>query len=260
MIDFLNYSAIRASHADFSHINRVNMMGELAASLSHEITQPITSARNNAQAAQNFMDRSPPNLREVREAIVGVLGDVERARKIVDGIRGYIKKAPTRKEGFDLNVAIDEVLVLTRSAIIRNGVIVDSRLAKDMPPAHGDRVQLQQVVLNLVLNAVEAMGSVEAGVRELLISTVQHEQGVIVAVRDTGPGIDPMLVERVFEPFYTTKASGVGMGLSICRTIIDSHGGKLWAEANEPRGATLQFTLPSAQSRLTNPLQGVHRA
>jgi C4-dicarboxylate-specific signal transduction histidine kinase len=223
------------------------MMGELAASLSHEITQPIASARNNARAAQNFLDMQPPDLGEVREALSCVVGDTDRAGDIVDRIRDHIKKAPPRKGHFDLNDAINEVIVLTRSAIIKNGVWVQTRLSQRLLPIHGDRVQLQQVVLNLVLNAVEAMGSVEANPRDLLISTEQDQTGVLVAVRDSGPGIGPSHIERVFDAFYTTKSSGTGMGLSICRSIIDAHGGRLWAEANEPRGTIFQFTLPTAQ-------------
>jgi PAS domain S-box-containing protein len=232
---------------DFAHINRVSMMGELAASLSHEITQPIASARNNARAAQNFMDMQPPDLSEVREALSCVVGDADRAGDIVDRIRDHIKKTPPRKEHFDLNEAINEVIVLGRSAIIKNGVSVQTRLSERLFPIHCDRVQLQQVVLNLILNAAEAMGSVEAEPRELLISTEQHHTGVLVAVRDSGPGIDPTHLERVFEAFYTTKSRGVGMGLSICRSIVDAHGGRLWAEANEPRGTIFQFTLPAVQ-------------
>jgi C4-dicarboxylate-specific signal transduction histidine kinase len=232
--------------SDFAHMNRVNMMGELAASLAHEITQPIASARNNARAAQNFLGMQPLDLGEVREALACVLADVDRARDIIDRIREHIKKAPPRKEGFDINSAINEAIVLARSAIIRNGASVQSRLAEGLSLVQGDRVQLQQVALNLILNAIEAMGSVEAGPRELLISTEQtRENGVLVTVRDSGPGIDPEHVDRVFEAFYTTKISGVGMGLSICRSIIGAHGGRLWADANEPRGAVFQFTLPA---------------
>jgi PAS domain S-box-containing protein len=233
--------------SDFAHINRVSMMGELAASLSHEITQPIGSARNNARAAMNFLDRSPPDLSEVREALGCIVGDTDRAGDIVDRIRDHIKKTPPRKEHLDLNEAINEVIVLGRTAIIKNGVAVQIRLSEGLLPVHCDRVQLQQVVLNLILNAAEAMGSVEGQPRDLLISTEQHHAGVLVAVRDSGPGIDPTLLERVFEAFYTTKSRGVGMGLSICRSIIDAHGGRLWAEANEPRGTIFQFTLPAAQ-------------
>ena len=238
---------LRQLESDLAHMNRVSMMGELAASLSHEITQPIASARNNARAAQNFLDMQPPDLGEVREALSCVVGDTDRAGDIIDRIRDHIKKAPPRKEQFDLNEAINEVIVLGRSAIIKNGVSVQTRLSEGLFPVHGDRVQLQQVVLNLLLNAVEAMGSVEAEPRELLISTEQDHTGVLVAVRDSGPGIDPSHLERVFDAFYTTKSSGMGMGLSICRSIIDAHGGRLWAEANEPRGAIFQFTLPAVQ-------------
>jgi PAS domain S-box-containing protein len=233
--------------ADFAHMNRVSMMGELAASLSHEITQPIASARNNARAAQNFLDMQPPDLSEVREALSCVVGDTGRAGDIVDRVRDHIKKTPPRKERFDLNEAINEIIVLGRSAIIKNGVSVQTRLSEGLCPIHGDRVQLQQVVLNLILNAAEAMGSVEAEPRDLLISTQQNQAGLLVAVRDSGPGIDPEHLGRIFESFYTTKPKGTGMGLSICRTIIDAHGGRLWVEANEPRGTIFRFTLPAVQ-------------
>ena len=233
--------------SDFSHMNRVSMMGELAASLSHEITQPIASARNNARAAQNFLDMQPPDLSNVREALSCVVGDTDRAGDIIDRIRDHIKKAPPRKGQFDLNGAINEVILLARSAIMTNSVSVQTRFSEGLCPIHGDRVQLQQVVLNLLLNALEAMGSSEAEVRELLIGTEQDRRGVLVAVRDSGPGIDPSHLERVFDAFYTTKCRGTGMGLSICRSIIEAHGGRLWVEANEPRGVVFQFTLPNEQ-------------
>jgi len=232
--------------SDFAHMNRVSMMGELVASLSHEITQPIASARIYARAAQNFLDMQPPDLGEVREALAGIVGEADRAGNIIGRIRDQIKKAPPRKERLDLNAAIDEVIVLGRSAIAKNRVWVQTRLSEGLFPVHGDRVQLQQVVLNLLLNAVEAMGSVEAAPRELLISTEQDQTAVLVAVHDSGPGIHPEHLDRVFNSFYTTKPSGTGMGLSICRSIVDAHGGRLWAEANKPRGMIFQFTLPAA--------------
>ncbi len=239
--------ALRQLESDLAHMNRVSMMGELAASLAHEITQPIASARNNARAALNFLDQRPPELGEVKEALDCVVGDSDRAGDIIDRIREHIKKAPPRKGRFDLNAAINEVIVLARSAITENGVSVQTGLANGLSPVQGDRVQVQQVVLNLVLNAVEAMGSVEAGARELSISTAQDQtDSVLVEVRDSGPGIGPEQVERVFEAFYTTKSGGTGMGLSICRSIIDAHGGRLWTGANEPRGAVFRFTLPGA--------------
>ena len=239
---------LRQLEADLAHMNRLSIMGEQAASLAHEITQPIASARNNARAGMNFLDHQPPDLGEVREAFACVVGDVDRAGDIIDRIREHITKAPPRKERLDLNAAINEVIVLARSAVTKNGVSVRTRLAEGVFPVQGDRVQLQQVVLNLILNAVEAMGSVAAGARELLICTEQSRtNSVVVAVHDSGPGIDPEHIERVFDAFYTTKPSGVGMGLSICRSIIDAHGGRLWADVNEPRGAVFQFTLPCTE-------------
>ena len=184
---------LRQLETDLAHMNRVSMMGELAASLSHEITQPIASARNNARAAQNFLDMRPPDLGEVREALSCVVGDTDRAGDIIDRIRDHMKKAPPRKAQFDLNEAINEVIVLGRNAIIKNGVSVQTRLSEGLFPIYGDRVQLQQVVLNLLLNAVEAMGAVEAAPRELLISTKQDHTGVLVAVRDSGPGIEAVI-------------------------------------------------------------------
>jgi PAS domain S-box-containing protein len=253
------HERLRQLESDLAHMNRLSMMGEMTASLAHEITQPIASARNNARAAVNFLDKQPPDLGEVREALDCVVGDADRAGDIVDRIRDQAKKAPARKHRFDLNEAINEVVELAHSAISENGISVQTRLSEALPPVEGDRVQLQQVVLNLILNAVEAMSSVEVGRRELLISTEQNQTGdVLAAVRDSGPGIDAERLEDVFEAFYTTKSGGVGLGLSICRSIIEGHGGRLWAEANEPRGAVFQFTFPSAESELMNSLQTAH--
>ncbi len=253
--------ALRQLESDLAHMNRLSVMGELTASLAHEVTQPIAAARNYALAALNFLHQQPPDLDEVKKALGSVLGAADRSGEIIERIRDHIKKAPPRKAHFDLNQAIDEVIVLARSAITRNGVSVQTLLAEGLTPVQGDRVQLQQVVLNLILNAVEAMGSVEAGTRELLISTEQNQaKEVLVAVRDSGPGIDPENLERVFEAFYTTKTSGMGMGLSICRSIIDAHGGRLWAGRNEPRGVVFQFTLPSTESELKDSLQAAHQA
>ena len=182
------------------------------------------------------------------------MADADRAGGIIDRIRDQIKKVPPRSDPFDLNRAIEEVIGLTQSMIAENGVSVQSRLASGMAPVYGDRVQLQQVILNLILNAVEAMSSVEADERQLLITTAQSEaNGTLFAVRDSGPGIDPKDLERVFEAFYSTK-SGMGMGLSICRSIIAAHGGRLWADATEPGGALFQFTLPSARPSIARPL------
>jgi signal transduction histidine kinase len=241
------HERLRELESQLAHVNRVSVMGELAASLVHEITQPIATARNNARAAMNFLARNRPDLGEVREALACVVGDTDRAGKIIDGVRGHIKKAPLRKDRFDLNDAIREVIALARTAIIKNGVAVHTRLTEGPLAVEGDRVQLQQVALNLVLNAAEAMSSVEAGARNLLISTERSQSDeIVVAVRDSGPGIDPKDRERVFETFYTTKSGGTGMGLSISRSIVAAHGGRLWADMNAPRGAVFKFTLPAA--------------
>jgi PAS domain S-box-containing protein len=241
-------ASLRTVQAELAHVSRVMTLGQLTASIAHEVNQPIGSARNNARAALNFLDRSPPDMGEVREALGCIVADADRAGGIIDRIRDQIKKVPPRRDRFDLNRAIEEVIGLAQSTITENGVSVQIRLASGMAPVHGDRVQVQQVVLNLILNAVEAMNSVEADERELLISTDQSEaNGTLVAVRDSGPGIDPKHLERVFEAFYSTK-SGMGMGLSICRSIIAAHGGRLWAAATEPGGALFQFTLPSAEA------------
>jgi PAS domain S-box-containing protein len=253
------HARLRQLESDLAHMNRLSMMGELAASLAHEITQPIATARNNARAALNFLDKQPADLGEVREALSCVVGDADRGGAIIDRIRDHIKKAPPRKRRFDLNEAINEVIGLARSAIAENGVSVQTRLSEGLAPVEGDRVQLQQVFLNLVLNAAEAMSMVDRGARQLLISTEEGgANGVLVAVRDSGPGINPEHIEHVFDAFYTTKPSGVGMGLSICRSIIEAHSGRLWADANEPGGAAFQFTLPGAEG-LMNSLHPAHQ-
>jgi PAS domain S-box-containing protein len=249
---------LRQLEADLAHVNRLNMMGILAASLAHEVKQPITAARNNAGAALNFLAKQPPDLGEVREALGCIVGDADRAGDIIDRIRDQTKKAPLRKDRFDLNEAVTEVVELARSAIATHGVSLQMRLAGELFGVQGDRVQLQQVILNLILNAIEAMSSVD-GPRELVISTQQTQTNGIVTVRDSGPGIDPKKRERVFEAFYTTKSNGVGIGLSICRSIIDAQGGRLWIEANEPRGAAFQFTVPSAANELRSSPRSHHQ-
>jgi PAS domain S-box-containing protein len=237
--------ALRQLESELAHMNRVSIMGELAASLSHEILHPIATARNNARAGMRFLEMNPPNLEEAREAFGCVVSDTDRAKDIVGRMRDHLKKAPPRKERFGLNEAIKEVMVMVRSAIVKNRIAVSIQLMDGLAPIRGDRIQLQQVLVNLILNAVEAMSSVEDGVQQLSIRTAQSERGdILFAVHDSGPGIVAGDLERVFEPFYTTKTNGMGMGLAICRSIINGHGGRLWVAPNEPRGAVFQFTLP----------------
>jgi len=243
------HERLRQLESELAHVNRLSIMGELAASLAHEILNPIATARNNARVGLRFLEMNPPNLNEAREALGCVISDVDRAKDIVGRMRDHVKKAPPRREPFDLNEAVSEVIVTVRSVIAKSGIAVSTQLMDGLVPVQGDRVQLQQVVMNLILNAVEAVSSVEEGARELSIRIEQGQAGggVVVQVGDSGPGIDPENHERVFEPFYTTKASGVGLGLSICRSIVDGHGGRLWVTAKEPRGAVFHFTLPAAQ-------------
>ena len=242
------HERLRQLESDLAHVNRVSMMGELTASLAHEILHPIATARNNARAAMRFLDMSPPNMAEVREALACIVRDADRGKDIIDRIRAHIKKAPPRHDRFDINEAIEEVIEMVRAPIEKNKVSVRTRLAEGLTSVWGDRVQLQQVILNLILNAIEAMSSVEERGRMLSIRTEQRgAAGIIVAVHDSGPGVAPEHLQRIFEPFYTTKESGIGMGLSICRSIIDAHGGRLWADAEQPRGTVFQFTLPAAQ-------------
>jgi PAS domain S-box-containing protein len=226
------------------HANRVTTMGQLTASIAHEVNQPIAAAVTNAHAALRWLGGHPPDLEEVRQSLDAIIKDGNRAGDVIDRIRDLVKKAPPRHDQLDINEGILEVIEVTRSELLRNGVSLQTQLAKGLPPIRGDRIQLQQTVLNLIMNAVEAMSEAREGSRDLRISTAEDLKGVLVAVRDSGPGLNPESLKRLFDPFYTTKPGGMGMGLSICRSIIEAHGGRLWASANEPRGAVFQFTLP----------------
>ncbi|RZL87009.1 MAG: PAS domain S-box protein [Variovorax sp.] len=238
--------ALRALQMDLAHTNRLATMGQLTASIAHEVNQPIGAARNNAHAALRFLAADPPDLAEAMEALECVVNDTYRAGAIIGGIRDQVKKVPPHKKDIALNGAIEEVIALVRGELSKNRVSIETQLAQGLPPVHGDRVQLQQVMLNLILNAIEAMIGVDAAARTLVICTESSPpEGLLVTVGDSGPGIAPEERERVFESFYTTKASGVGIGLAICRSIIDAHGGRLWADAHQPRGAAFRFTLPA---------------
>jgi C4-dicarboxylate-specific signal transduction histidine kinase len=224
-------------------------MGELTASIAHEVNQPIAGALLNAETALRWLARQPPNLEEAKQSIDHIINATKRAGDIVSRIRDFSKKASAQKEYLEINQAILEVIALARVAMSENGVLTKMRLAEGLPPILGDRVQLQQVILNLIMNAIEAMSEVTEGSRELLISTSEHESGsVLVTVSDSGPGLPQANRERIFEPFHTTKSSGLGMGLSICRSIVEAHGGQLWAKPNEPRGAVFCMMLPIGKS------------
>jgi PAS domain S-box-containing protein len=238
--------AFRKVQMQLAHANRVATMGQLSASITHEVNQPITAAVTYALAARRWLSAEPPNFREVDDALSLIVKEGNRAGEVVGRIRALIKKAPARKDAVAINDATLEVIALTRTEAANNSVSVRTQLAEGLPRVQGDQVQLQQVMLNLIVNAIQSMSDVDDGNRELHISTVSIEpEGVCVAVRDTGHGLRPESLPRLFEPFYTTKPDGMGMGLSICRSIIEAHGGRLWATRCEPRGALFQFTVPA---------------
>jgi PAS domain S-box-containing protein len=237
--------AYREALLELAHANRVATMGQLTASITHEVNQPITAAVTYALAARRFLSAKPPNLREVDEALSLIVKEGNRAGEVVGRVRALIKKAPARKDAVEINDAILEVIALTRREAANNGISVRTQLAEGLPRVQGDRVQLQQVLLNLIINAIEAMREIDEEERELLIGTRNEPDGVSVEVRDSGPGFASAALERAFEAFYTTKSDGLGLGLSICRSIIEAHNGRLWASPNVPRGAIFRFTVPT---------------
>jgi PAS domain S-box-containing protein len=228
-----------------AHANRITTMGQLTASIAHEVNQPIAAVVTNAQAGLRWLNMQPPDPEEVRHALCRIVRNGRRAGDVISRIRALVAKAPSRKDRLDINDTIREVIALTGSELRRSGTSLQTQLADGLPLVPGDRIQLQQVMVNLILNAVEAMSGADEGSRELLISTEEDgANGVRIAVRDGGPGLKLESLDRLFDAFYTTKPDGMGMGLSICRSIIEAHGGRVWATPNVPRGAVLQFTLP----------------
>jgi PAS domain S-box-containing protein len=235
----------RQVQADLAHANRVATMGQLVASIAHEVNQPIAAAILNANAALRWLNTEPSEIDEVRQVLGSLITDANRAADVLGRIRQHLRKAPPHKAALDINAAIREMIEFTRGQIMRSGVLIQTRLEEDLPLIEGDRVELQQVLLNLIMNALEAMSGVSKGERQLHISALSDGAGcVLVKVSDSGPGFASENTEQVFASFYTTKPTGLGMGLSICRSIIEAHGGRLWASANTPRGATVQFALP----------------
>ena len=242
--------ALREAQAALAHVTRMATLGELAASIAHEINQPLGAVVNNASACVRWL--AAQNLEEARQSAALVIADGHRAGEIIGRIRALAKKAPPHKDWLDLNATIRDVLALTQHEVQRHGVVVETHLAVEMPRILGDRIQLQQVLLNLVLNAIEAMSGVGAGPRALRVSS-EHVAAteVVIAVHDSGPGFDSQSLDRLFDAFYTTKPHGLGLGLAISRRIIEAHGGRLWATANAPQGAVLQFTVPTGGEGVT---------
>ena len=244
--------ALRALQTELAHANRLATLGQLVASIAHEVNQPIGAVRNNAHAALRFLAGDPPDLAEVTEALECMVNETYRMGDIINGIRDQVRKTPPRKEDVDLNDAIADVIAIVRGELSKHRVSTQILLGDGVPPAYGDRVQLRQVMLNLILNAIEAMISVDDDdTRELVVSTESSPAGgLLVAISDSGPGVASEDRERIFESFYSTKGGGVGIGLSICRSIIDAHAGRLWVDSRQPRGAVFRFTLPAHTSCL----------
>jgi C4-dicarboxylate-specific signal transduction histidine kinase len=221
-------------------------MGELAASIAHEVNQPLAAVVTNGRAALRWLGATEPNLDEARAALARIVDEANRASQVVTRIRTFLKKSHPGTSTVAMNQLIDEVLALTRHEIVRQSVALRTDLAADLHEIEGDAVQLQQVVLNLVVNAIEAMACNNGDPRELAVSTGnQGTDQIVVSVRDSGVGIDPSAMQEIFKPFVTSKEGGMGMGLSISRSIVEAHGGKLWAAPNEDRGATFQFSIPA---------------
>jgi PAS domain S-box-containing protein len=264
--------ALQEAQAELAHITRVATMGELTASIAHEINQPLGAIANNAAACVRWL-RSQ-NLEDARRSASLVVADAYRAGEIIGRIRSLAKKAPLQKDWLDVNEAIREVIAMAQGELKQNGVVLQTKLANDLPVILGDRIQLQQVLLNLLVNAVDAMSGMRPGQRRILVSsrkvtaaaghpdesTIPHEilaepegNGVLVSLADSGPGVEPETVDQLFGAFYTTKPQGLGMGLAISRSILEAHGGRLWATANAPKGAVFNFILPIGDELLAKP-------
>jgi C4-dicarboxylate-specific signal transduction histidine kinase len=229
-----------------AHANRVATIGQLSASIAHELKQPLSAVVTNGGATLRWLARNQPEIEEAKQAVKRIIKDANRASEVLSRIHRLVKKERLRTDTLNVNDAILEVIPLIHSEVVKNGVTIQRQLTDRLPSIQGDRIQLQQVILNLMVNAIQAMSGLTKGIRELHIGTESAEEdGVRIGVRDTGPGLSAENLQRLFEPFYTTKPNGMGMGLSICRSIIEDHGGRLWATGLHPHGALFQFTIPA---------------
>jgi len=237
--------ALQKAQSELAHVARLTTMGELTASIAHEVNQPLAAVVTNGEACLQWLAAEPPNLDEVRKTVTKIVRDGERAGEVIRRIRSFLKKTPSQMGPLDINELIRGVVVLTHAEVMRNTISLQTDLAPDIPTVLGDHIQLQQVILNLIVNAIEAISATNDRPRQLVVGSHRHGlDQVVVAVRDSGVGIDPSDLVHLFDAFFTTKPNGMGMGLSISRSIIEAHGGRLWATPNEGGGATFQFTLP----------------
>jgi signal transduction histidine kinase/FixJ family two-component response regulator len=239
------HERLRQLEAELAHMNRLTTMGELTASIAHEINQPLAAIVTQSEAALEFLDRDDPDLDEARDSLLSITEDGMRAGEVIRGLRALAGKSGPQLTKLEIDDVIKQVLALTRSELLRHDVVLRTDLDAADRPVMGDRVQLQQVLLNLIMNGVEAMRAVTERTRELTVSSMLAEPGaVLVSIKDTGTGLDPSVAERVFQPFFTTKSNGLGMGLSICRSIVETHGGRLWVSPRTSHGADVRFTVP----------------
>ncbi len=241
--------ALHQAQAELAHVTRVTTLGELTASIAHEVNQPLAAIVTSGEATLRWLAKDPPYIAEAREALGRIIRDSNRASEVVKRLRALAKKTDPLMAPLDINDVIDDVVALVQREVMSHRVRLRLDLGTDLPAAFGDRVQLQQVVINLIMNGIEAMAPVADRPRELLISSRPHANDrMLVAVRDSGMGVDAETKDRLFTAFFTTKHDGMGMGLSICRSIIETHGGELWATTNDGPGATFQFTVPIAEA------------
>jgi C4-dicarboxylate-specific signal transduction histidine kinase len=245
--------ALRNAQSDLARFARLTTMGELAASIAHEVSQPLMAIVTNADTCLKWLSKDRPDLDEVRQTAERIVRAGHRAGDIIRTIRALAQKSSPEMTPFDINAAIADVLVLTRGEFGRHDVLLDTELSAGLEPVLGDRGQLQQVILNLIVNGIEAMSAITQRPRLLRVSSQTDGSGnVLIAVADTGTGLDPTMADQIFDAFFTTKPEGMGMGLSICRSIVEAHGGRLWVSPNSPQGSVFQFTLPAADNDISN--------
>jgi PAS domain S-box-containing protein len=248
---------LREVHAELAHANRVTTLGQLTASIAHEVKQPLAAVVTAGHAGLRWLARDPPNLDKVQSAFQRIIDYADGATDVISRIRTLVNRQATRPETLDVNRAVREVIALANGEVVKTGVTVLPQLADPLPSVQGDRVQLQQVILNLIINAIQAMADLTEGSRDLTVSTEVHEDAVCVSVKDTGPGLSSESLRNLFQPFHTTKPDGMGIGLSICRSIVEDHGGRLWVSANTPQGAVFQFTIPRGDRAASDESDGL---
>jgi len=247
-------AATYAARAQLAHIARVTTLGELTASIAHEVNQPLTAVVTNGNAGLRWLAAAPPNIAEAKQVIGRIVNEAKRASEIIGRVRHLARRAPAAPDWFDINETVLATIPPVQNQLKADRILLQTELGTDLPAVHCDQVQLQQVLLNLLVNAIESLAKVGYECRELRLATSRGRGGVVVAVRDTGAGLGAEL-DQVFNAFYTTKPDGLGMGLSIARSIIEAHGGRIWAEVNAPRGATIQFLLPVSPKRYSSVLE-----